>query len=62
MKDEDRMTAQQAADYIGCTTYTIYKLARQKSIPHWRIGRYIRFSQASLDDWKAKQERESIAN
>ncbi|WP_028983295.1 helix-turn-helix domain-containing protein [Sporolactobacillus terrae] len=62
MHDEERMTAQEAADYIGCAKYTIYKLARQKEIPHWRIGRNVRFSKSSIDKWKHDQEMESIAN
>lgn len=58
----DRLTAQEAADYIGCHRETIYKLARRKEIPCWHIGRNVCFSQSSLDKWKDDQEMESIAN
>ncbi|MFX3616264.1 MAG: helix-turn-helix domain-containing protein [Sporolactobacillus sp.] len=58
----DRLTAQEAAEYIGCHRETIYKMARRKEIPHWHIGRNVCFSKASLDKWKQDQELESIAN
>lgn len=62
MPNPERMTAQEAAEYIGTTPYTIYKFARQKNIPHWRIGRYVRFSKSALDKWIKDQQDESIAN
>jgi excisionase family DNA binding protein len=60
MHNSERMTAQEVAEYIGCTPYTVYKLARNKEIPHWRIGRNVRFSKSSIDKWKKDQELQSV--
>ncbi|MCO7177049.1 helix-turn-helix domain-containing protein [Sporolactobacillus kofuensis] len=60
MHDSERMTAQEAADYIGCHKETIYRMARRGEIPHWRIGRNVRFSKSSLDEWKEHQELQSV--
>lgn len=60
LHDSERMTAQEAADYIGCHKETIYRMARRGEIPHWRIGRNVRFSKTSLDEWKERQELQSV--
>lgn len=56
MNAGERMTAKEAAQYLGCTPYTIYKLARNKEVPHWHIGRSVRFSKSTLDQWIKNQE------
>ncbi len=57
-----RMTPAQAAKYIACSEYTIRDLARQKRIPHYRIGNRIMFSCNSLKAWVEQQEEENSCN
>jgi excisionase family DNA binding protein len=54
-----RMTPVQAAEFIGCSEYTIKDLARRKMIPSYRVGSRIRFNKTSLDKWIEKQEQEN---
>jgi len=54
-------TVDQVADYLGCATKTIYRLA--KSIPGYiKIGGNIRFNSETLIEWaKGKPPAESRA-
>lgn len=55
------MTAKDASDYIGCHKEIIYRLTSGGEIPHWKIGRNIRFSKKSIDKWISKQETLSVS-
>lgn len=47
----------EAAEYIGVSKDTIYKLVREGEIPHIRLGKRILFRIESLEAWL--QEREA---
>lgn len=47
----------EAAEYIGVSKDTIYKLVRKQEIPHIRLGKRILFRVESLEAWL--QEREA---
>ncbi|MDQ0158846.1 helix-turn-helix domain-containing protein [Alkalibacillus salilacus] len=53
---QDRMTAQQTAEYLGVNRETIYRMARRKEIPHFKLGQRIIFSQSSIEEWIREQE------
>ncbi|WP_371369703.1 helix-turn-helix domain-containing protein [Sporomusa rhizae] len=62
-----RMSAQEAADYIGIVRNTLYVLCKEKQIPHITIGAKgskkptLIFQQSTLDEWLRQQEVESVA-
>ncbi|MFT8930057.1 MAG: helix-turn-helix domain-containing protein [Sporolactobacillus sp.] len=62
MVDEDQMKVPECAEYIDVSQSTIYTMVRRKEIPHWRARNQIRFSKREIDNWKKKQQQESIAN
>lgn len=41
-------TAAEVADILGLTRATIWKMCREKRIPHHAFGREVRFSEADL--------------
>lgn len=49
--DKAILDVEGAATLLGVSTATIYKLARQGSIPGTRVGREWRFARASLVQW-----------
>jgi excisionase family DNA binding protein len=51
------LTPKEAAEFIGCSEYTIKQLAREKRIPHYRIGVRIMFTRPALVKWIANQEK-----
>lgn len=50
------MDTKEASKFIGCSAYTIRELAREKKIPHYRIGNRIMFTKQALIRWIDKQE------
>ncbi|GAA0472731.1 helix-turn-helix domain-containing protein [Alkalibacillus silvisoli] len=57
---QDRMTAQETADYLGVCLDTIYRMARKNEIPHARIRRRMLFRKRSIDAWIQEQEMSSL--
>lgn len=65
MRGDEHMTQitmkpEEAAKYLGIKYQTILEYARQKKIPHIRIGRRVFFRQEALDVWMNEQETNSI--
>ncbi|MGC8230977.1 helix-turn-helix domain-containing protein [Pseudobacillus badius] len=55
------MTVQEAADYLGVSTDTIYNMIREKEIPHFRVRRRIFFTRSAINEWIREQEQQVIS-
>lgn len=53
------ISPKEASQMIGCSEYTIMELARQKKIPHHRVGNRVKFTKESLKKWIEEQEKMS---
>lgn len=49
--DKEILDIEGAADILGVSKTTIYKLAREGTMPATRVGREWRFSRSNLVDW-----------
>lgn len=58
----ERFTTKEVAEYLGVSVDSIYKMVREKEIPHFRVRRTILFSKKAIDSWVEQQEQESIAS
>lgn len=45
------LTIKEASTFLNIKEKTLYSLAAKKEIPHYRIGKIIRFNQSELDTW-----------
>jgi excisionase family DNA binding protein len=45
------LSISEASEYLGVKTSTLYSLVERKKIPHYRIGRLIKFKKAEIDEW-----------
>lgn len=58
------LTLKQLASYLNLKEKTVYFLVAKGRIPHYRIGKLIRFRQDEVDSWmetkKAKPVREQV--
>lgn len=45
------MTVGQLSEYLGIPTSTIYSLTMKATIPHYHIGKLLRFRKADIDEW-----------
>jgi excisionase family DNA binding protein len=49
--DDDWFTPAELAAWLKITTDWIYDACQKQSIPHYRIGRKVRFSRSQLLEW-----------
>ena len=60
----DLLTADQLARKLNITVSWIYSHARKKgdnSIPHLKLGKYIRFSESDVRLWLHSKQKNTIA-
>ncbi|MDD5069853.1 MAG: helix-turn-helix domain-containing protein [Candidatus Omnitrophica bacterium] len=51
------VTAEFVCNYLKVPRSTLYKLARDKKIPAFRVGRHWRFKKDKIDEWVHQQEK-----
>lgn len=54
------MNIQEISGYLGIKVSTLYALVEEKRIPHFRIGRQIRFKRSDVDVWMDGQKEEVV--
>lgn len=50
------LNAQEVADIVGLSIDTIYKMTRQKEIPHVQFGRRVLYRRESIEQWLKEHE------
>lgn len=60
LKPDRTLTAEEAADKLRIHIDTLYPLAKQRKVPHFRIGRRVFFSERALDEWIVLQVQNSM--
>jgi excisionase family DNA binding protein len=50
----DIMTIREVANYLKMTEKTIYKLAKERKIPAFKVGGNWRFKKEAIDEWIEK--------
>ena len=54
------LDVQAIARYLGIRLSTVYSLVEEKKVPHYRIGRQIRFRRSEVDEWMEGQREPSV--
>ena len=54
--NEPLLTADQVAELLAVDASWVREQARRETIPHLRLGRYVRFRRASIEEWLAERE------
>lgn len=49
------LNTNEMAEYLGVSVDMIYKMARERSIPHFRIGSRILFKKNAIENWISDQ-------
>lgn len=50
------MNVSQVADYVGVPVATVYNLTMKEKIPHFHIGKLLRFRKDKIDEWLLRTE------
>jgi len=56
MPEETVFTVQELADYLRMKPVTIYKHAKARKLPGFKVGANWRFKKATIDRWIEQQE------
>jgi len=59
--EQEFLSIRELGEYLGMKTSTLYFHVENGSIPHYRVGRLIRFRKPDIDRWMEGQRRETIA-
>ncbi len=58
----DFWTAEEVATYLRLPQSTVYKLAQDKVLPGFKVGKHWRFRRGALQEWIKQQEKSSFAS
>ena len=53
MAKEQMMTAGEVADYLQCSVTTVRRFASRGKMPHYRLGKLVRFRRSEIEHWLA---------
>ncbi len=54
------LTIDEVAEYLAIKRSSLYSMVEEKEIPHYRIGRLIRFRKADIDAWLETVKSEPV--
>ena len=57
---KELLSVDDLSEYLNIKKSTIYCLVENRKLPHYRIGRLIRFKQGDVDAWMEKQKEPVI--
>jgi excisionase family DNA binding protein len=58
--NSEYMDVQKLSEYLEMKASTLYSLAEQKKIPHYKVGRLVRFKKSDIDLWMETNKKEVI--
>jgi len=56
------MNVPQASQYLGVGADLLYELAARDEIPHFHVGRYLRFHRDELDKWAKSHHHQRLVS
>ena len=58
--DKEFLNIKEVSQYLGIKISTLYFYVENGNIPHYRIGRLIRFKKREVDQWMEGNKKERI--
>jgi excisionase family DNA binding protein len=55
--DSEFLTAEEVAEYLRLPLSTVYKLAQDKRLPGFKVGKHWRFRKDTIQKWITDQEQ-----
>ena len=56
MVKERLLTADEIAEYLCCSVSTVRRFAARGEIPHYRLGKLLRFRRSEVEAWLARRQ------
>ena len=48
------------SEYLAIKASTVYTLVEERKIPHYRVGRQIRFKESDIDSWMEERREPAV--
>ena len=58
--DTEFLTVEEVAEYLRLPLSTVYKLAQDKKLPGFKVGKHWRFRKETFQEWIKDQERKNV--
>lgn len=58
--DSEFLTVEEVAEYLRLPLSTVYKLAQDKKLPGFKVGKHWRFRKEAFQEWIRQKETGSI--
>jgi excisionase family DNA binding protein len=58
--DSEYFVIQKLSEYLEIKVSTLYSLVAQRKIPHYKVGRLVRFKKSEIDLWMEGNKKEII--
>jgi excisionase family DNA binding protein len=56
--EEAFLTIREISEYLKVKPSTIYTMVAEKRIPHFKVGRLVRFKKSEIDVWMERNKKE----
>lgn len=56
LSQKGMLSSEEAARFLGVTNDHVRRMASRREIPHYKMGKYLRFDRLDLEEWM-RQER-----
>jgi excisionase family DNA binding protein len=57
-KQKELLSTEETAEFLGISKNTLYEWIVQKKIPHFKVGRLVKFKREDLENWLKKKKME----
>ena len=58
--DSEYFVIQKLSEYLEIKITTLYSLVAKKRIPHYKVGRLVRFKKSEIDLWMESNKKEIV--
>jgi excisionase family DNA binding protein len=58
---QEFFSIQDLSRYLGIKASTLYVMVEERNIPHYRVGKLIRFRRSEIDDWMGGNKKDCVA-
>jgi excisionase family DNA binding protein len=57
---QEFLNIHEVSQYLGIKPGTLYAMAESRAIPHYKIGRLVRFRKSEIDEWMRENKRDYV--
>jgi excisionase family DNA binding protein len=59
-REREFLTIDELSEYLNLKRSTLYSLVESGELPHYRVGRLVRFKRDDIDQWMEAHRKEAI--